>query len=61
MVAQGSGVCALPERSVIVEGIVTRPVKGLHLSRRVSMVAVSGSANPREVRVILALARDFGW
>lgn len=61
MVAQGAGVCSLPEYSVIVEGITLRAVKGLTLSRNISMVAVSGSANPREVRVILGLAKDFNW
>ncbi|MBA3908588.1 MAG: LysR family transcriptional regulator [Rhodobacter sp.] len=61
MVASGAGVCSLPERSVIVGGIVLRPVVGLDLSRQVSLVAVSGSGNPREVRQILALAAQFDW
>jgi hypothetical protein len=51
----------LPEHSAIVDGIVLRAVKGLTLSRNISMVAVSGSANPREVRVILGLSKDFNW
>lgn len=61
MVAQGAGVCSLPEHSAIVDEIVLRAVKGLTLSRNISMVAVSGSANPREVRVILGLSKDFNW
>ena len=61
MVAQGAGVCSLPEHSAIVDGIVLRAVKGLNLSRNISMVAVSGSANPREVRVILGLSKNFNW
>ena len=61
MVAQGAGVCSLPEHSAIVDGIVLRAVKGLTLSRNISMVAVSGSANPREVRIILGLSKDFNW
>ena len=61
MVAQGAGVCSLPEHSATVDGIVLRAVKGLTLSRNISMVAVSGSANPREVRVILGLSKDFNW
>ncbi len=61
MVAQGAGVCSLPEHSAIVDGIVLRAVKGLTLSRNISMVAVSGSANPREVRVILGLSKNFNW
>lgn len=61
MVAEGAGVCSLPERSAIVPGIVARPVAGLALSRQVSMVAVSGSGNPREVRQILGMARAYDW
>lgn len=61
MVAQGAGVCTLPEHSAIVDGIVLRSVQGLTLSRSISMVAVSGSANPREVRVILSMSRAFDW
>ena len=61
MVAQGAGVCSLPEHSAIVDGIVLRAVKGLTLSRNISIVAVSGSANPREVRVILGLSKNFNW
>ena len=61
MVAQGAGVCSLPEHSAIVDGIVLRAVKGLTLSRNISMVAVTGSANPREVRDILGLSKDFNW
>ena len=61
MVAAGAGVCSLPERSTIVAGITLRPVVGLDLSRQVSLVAVSGSGNPREVRQILALAAAHDW
>lgn len=61
MVADGAGVCSLPARSAIVEGLAVRPVAGLTLARQVSMVAVSGSGNPREVRLILNMARAFGW
>lgn len=61
MVADGAGVCTLPEHSVIAEGIVLRAVSGLTLQRDVCMVAISGSGNPREVRQILGLAESFDW
>ncbi len=61
MVAAGAGVCSLPERSVIVGGISLRPVSGLDLVRQVSLVAVSGSGNPREVRQILRMAQTYSW
>ena len=44
-----------------VGGIALRPVAGLDLSREVSLVAVSGSGNPREARQILTMARQFDW
>ncbi|HRK68268.1 MAG TPA: LysR family transcriptional regulator [Hyphomonas sp.] len=61
LVADGVGICALPERSAIVGGIALRPLTGLHLSREISLVAVSGSGNPREVRQILTMASRFDW
>ncbi|MDD9910556.1 MAG: LysR family transcriptional regulator [Ahrensia sp.] len=61
MVANGLGISAMPEHSIIVDGIVTRSVTGLELGRHVTMVAVSGSGNPREVRQILKLAKLFDW
>ena len=61
LVSSGAGFCALPERSVIGEGIVVRPIEGLDLSREVSLVAVSGSGNPREVRQILTMAEKYRW
>ncbi|MEZ5935183.1 MAG: hypothetical protein R3F54_25305 [Alphaproteobacteria bacterium] len=61
MVAGGTGVCALPERSAIVDGIVLKPVQDLTLSRHVSLVAVSRSGSPGEVCQILMLATGFDW
>lgn len=61
MVGLGGGVCALPERSAIVAGITLRPVVGLDLKREITLVAVSGSGNPREVRQIIDMAKRFVW
>jgi len=61
LVAAGAGVCSLPERSAIVNGLVLRPIEGLDLSREVTLVAVSGSGNPREVRQILTMAAKYDW
>lgn len=61
LVSQGVGICAMPERSATAAGLVARPIKGLDLARRVSLVAVSGSGNLREVRHLLELARRFDW
>ena len=51
MVAAGVGYvhCRNARQS---SGIALRPVAGLDLSREVSLVAVSGSGNPREARQI---------
>lgn len=61
MVAEGLGVCSLPAWSAVVDGIALRPIAGLDLTRQVSLVAVSGSGNAREVRQILQLAKDHNW
>ncbi len=61
LVANGLGITAMPEHSIIVQGIVLRGVKGLDLGRNVTLVAVSGSGTPREVRQILSLAKEFDW
>jgi DNA-binding transcriptional LysR family regulator len=61
MVSEGAGVCSLPEHSRIVDGLVVKPVQGLDLRRSVTLVAVSGSGNPREVRQILGMAASFDW
>jgi len=61
LAADGFGVCALPERSGIAKGLALRPVKGLNFTREVTLVAVSGSGNPPEIRQIIDLAKAFNW
>lgn len=61
LVATGIGVCALPEHSAMVDGVVVREISGLDLKRHVSIVAVSGSGNAQEVRHLLNLAQKFDW
>lgn len=61
LAAAGLGVCSLPERSAIVPGLVLKPVKGLFLSRDVTLVTISGSGSPMEMRQIRAMAESFDW
>ena len=61
LVAGGRAICIMPERSVVVAGIVTRPVEGLSLEREVVFVTVSGSGTPREIRRIAQLAAHHDW
>lgn len=60
-VADGLGVTTLPKYSLIVKGLTLRPVTGLELSREVTLVAVSGSGNPVELRKILSIAENYDW
>jgi LysR family transcriptional regulator, hydrogen peroxide-inducible genes activator len=60
-VAEGAGVCLLPEFSAIVPGLVLRPVEGLHLERRVSFVSVSGSGNAPALRQIRGMIGSHPW
>lgn len=61
MVASGDAVCIMPERSAIVEGIVTRPVENLDIERRISFVTVSGSGTPMELRQIFKMTGTYDW
>ena len=61
MVAAGVGYVHCRNARQSSGGIALRPVAGLDLSREVSLVAVSGSGNPREARQILTMARQFDW
>jgi DNA-binding transcriptional LysR family regulator len=60
-VADGAGVCMLPEFSAIVEGIVLRPVRGIELVRSVSFQSVSGSATAMALRQLRMLVEQFAW
>ncbi|MGN6144027.1 MAG: hypothetical protein ACTHOP_10600 [Mesorhizobium sp.] len=46
-VAEGAGVCMLPERSVIVDGLALCPVDTLDLSRTVAFQSISGRERRR--------------
>lgn len=61
MVANGMGISAMPEFSIIVEGIILRSLQGFDVGRDVTMVAVSGSGNSSEVRQVLRLAKQHDW
>ncbi|MEL6169960.1 MAG: LysR family transcriptional regulator [Pseudomonadota bacterium] len=61
MVADGHGICIMPERSAILPGIVTKPVQGLDLTRRVVLVTVSGSGTAHEIRKFVHMASEYDW
>lgn len=54
-VAEGAGVCMLPEQSAIVAGLALRPVEGLALSRSIAFQSVSGSATAMSLRQLRLL------
>lgn len=54
-VAEGAGVCMLPEQSAIVAGLALRPVEGLALSRTIAFQSVSGSATAMSLRQLRLL------
>ncbi|MDX0654109.1 LysR family transcriptional regulator [Sinorhizobium medicae] len=61
VVAEGRAICIMPERSIVVQGIVTRPVEGISLARELVFVTVSGSGTPLEIRKIAQLAARRDW
>lgn len=60
-VAEGAGVCMLPERSAIVAGLVLRPVDTLDLSRMVAFQSISGSGTAAALRQFRVLIERYVW
>lgn len=60
-VAEGAGVCMLPERSAIVGGLTLRPVETLNLSRTVTFQSVSGSGTASALRQFRVLVERYEW
>lgn len=60
-VAEGAGVCMLPERSAIVDGLTLRPVETLDLTRTVAFQSISGSGTASALRQLRALIERYRW
>jgi len=60
-VADGAGICFLPEFSAIVPAITLRPVEGLELSRQVSFISISGSGNQPALRQVRTMLEGQDW
>jgi len=60
-VAEGAGVCMLPERSAIVDGLALRPVDTIDLSRAVAFQTISGSGTPSALRQLRMLVERYDW
>ena len=60
-VAEGVGVCMLPERSAIVDGLALRPVDTLDLSRTVAFQSISGSGTAAALRQLRVLIERYTW
>ncbi|WP_019831860.1 LysR family transcriptional regulator [Sphingomonas sp. PR090111-T3T-6A] len=60
-VADGIGVCMLPEFSAIVGGLVLRPVEGIALTRTVSFQSIAGSATAMALRQVRLLVERYTW
>jgi DNA-binding transcriptional LysR family regulator len=60
-VAEGAGVCMLPERSAIVAGLVLRPVETLNLSRTIAFQSISGSGTAAALRQLRMLIERHAW
>jgi hypothetical protein len=60
-VAEGAGVCMLPERSAIVGGLALRPVETLNLSRAIAFRSISGSGTAAALRQLRVLIERHAW
>jgi len=61
VVADGRGICILPERSATAHGLVTRPIDGFALEREIVIATVSGSTAMVEIRKMAQLAAQHDW
>ena len=61
VVANGGGVCMLPEFSQIANGIVLRPLAGLDLAREINFISVSGSGNSKVLQDFRRLLGREDW
>ncbi len=59
--AEGAGVCMLPERSAIVDGLTLRPVDTLDLSRTIAFQSISGSGTAAALRQLRMLVERYAW
>lgn len=60
-VASGNALCMLPEFSVLHPDLITRPVKGLDIQRRVALVSPSRSGLSQDTQHLMMLAQHFQW
>lgn len=60
-VAEGAGVCMLPERSAIVSGLTLRPVETMSLSRMIAFQSISGSGTATAVQQLRLLVERYDW
>lgn len=57
----GLGVTVIPEESVILNGLVTRPVTAPRIRRTVSLAVPYGREDSTHLRAFLSAARRFDW
>ena len=61
LVASGLGVTMLPRSSIVVEGVVTRPLKGLPVERTIDIVTVRGRPLRKNTRRFIDFLTTFKW
>jgi LysR family hydrogen peroxide-inducible transcriptional activator len=61
MVAQGMGLCLIPENSISVSGLQVRPVIEPDLSRHVDVVTVAGRQRSPALQAFIKEAAGYTW
>lgn len=61
LVRAGLGVTVIPAESVVLDGLVVRPVRSPTVQRTVSLAVPYGREDTRSVRAFLSAARQFDW
>jgi len=61
LIKSNCGVSIMPERAVFMEGISTRPVQGLSLSRTVKLFTIYGGGVAEAIRDMRDFANHYDW
>lgn len=61
MVLAGIGVCCLPEYSVVVDGVLTRPIAEPSIARQVNVVTVAGRQFSPPVAAFIRDVKSYKW
>ncbi len=61
IVADGLGVCMVPEHAIVIPGLELRPVNGINLERKVQFISIFGPTVSKVVRRLRDKTKEYDW